>query len=124
MATVLVVDDDEAFIHKATAILTAQGHHVLSAEDGSRALALMHHDRPDLVVLDVRMSYVVGGLDVTEVMAGEPKLKDIPLIMVSVVPDPDAPSARPRSKCLGPQERGAGSAAVEDILQRITDFLQ
>jgi CheY-like chemotaxis protein len=124
MATILVVDDDAAFVRKATAILMAQGHRVLVAEDGSRALALMDHDRPDLVVLDVRMSYVVGGLDVTEVMAQEAMLKDIPLMMVSVLPDPDAPDALPRSKCLSSQERTVDPATPEVILQRITEFLR
>lgn len=124
MATILVVDDDANFVRKATAILTAQGHRVLTAEDGSRALALMDHDRPDLVVLDVRMSYVVGGLDVTEVMAQEAMLKDIPFMMVSVLPDPDAPDALPRSKCLAPRERAVDPATPEIILQRVTEFLR
>jgi two-component system, HptB-dependent secretion and biofilm response regulator len=124
MATILVVDDDAAFIQRATDILTAQGHRVLSAADGSRALALMDHDRPDLVVLDVRMSYVVGGLDVTEAMAQEAALKEIPIMMVSVLPDPDAPDAPRRSKCLTPEERVAHPENPEAILQRISEFLR
>jgi CheY-like chemotaxis protein len=123
MATILVVDDDAAFIRTATTILAAQGHRVISAADGSRALALMLYDRPDLVVLDVRMSYVIGDLDVTEAMAQEPMLKDIPLMMVSALPDLDAPDALPRSKCLAPQERTAYAVTPKAILQRITEFL-
>ena len=124
MASILVVNDDPSFIHTAETILSAQGHRVVAAADGARALALMQQDRPDLVVLDVRTKYVVGGLDVTEAMGREPALKDIPIMMVSSLPVQDAADAPRRSKCLTPEERAARPLNPEVMLQRVSDFLR
>jgi CheY-like chemotaxis protein len=123
MASILIVHDDPSFIHTAEALLSAQGHRVLSAADGAQALALMQFDRPDLVVLDVRTSYVVGGLDVTEAMGREAALKDIPIMMVSSLPAQGEADTPRRSKCLTPEERAAQPLNPEVMLQRVSDFL-
>jgi CheY-like chemotaxis protein len=124
MASILVIHDDPLFIHTAEALLSAQGHRVLSATDGSRALELMQHDRPDLVILDVRTTYVMGGPDVTEAMGREPALRCIPIMMVSSLPAADAADAPRRSKCLTPEERAAQPLNPEAMLQRVSDFLR
>lgn len=86
MAHVLVVDDDPDFVEVTSTILKAKGHDVAVATNGKQALATMEKDKPDLVVLDVMMSYVLDGLDVTEAMSEDPDLKLIPILMVSSLP--------------------------------------
>lgn len=54
-ATILLVDDEPAFLRLAAAWLEKQGHRVLTAADGEAARALFDHDPPDLVVLDLVM---------------------------------------------------------------------
>ena len=41
----------------------------------------MRREKPDLVILDIMMSYILEGLDTRRQMAADPNLKDIPVIM-------------------------------------------
>jgi CheY-like chemotaxis protein len=83
MAKVLVVDDDPDFVKVTTKVLEKGGHEVVSATNGAKALKAMRQETPDVVLLDIMMSYILDGLDVSREMAGDPDLKDIPVIMVT-----------------------------------------
>ncbi len=83
MAKVLVVDDDPDFVKVTSRVLQKAGHEVVSAANGAKALQTMRKDPPDLVLLDIMMSYILDGLDVSRAMAEDAKLKDIPVIMVT-----------------------------------------
>lgn len=84
MAKILVVDDDPDFVNLTRRILQSQNYEVLTASNGEKALAAMRNkERPDLVLLDIMMAYILDGLDVSREMAGDAELKDIPVIMVT-----------------------------------------
>ena len=83
MANILVVDDDPDFVRVTRRVLESRQHAVTSAPNGQKALASMRKARPDLVLLDIMMSYVLDGLDVLREMGEDPALKDIPVIMVT-----------------------------------------
>ncbi len=83
MAKVLVVDDDPDFVKVTSKVLQKAGHEVVAAANGAKALQTMRKDPPDLVLLDIMMSYILDGLDVSREMAEDPRLKDIPVIMVT-----------------------------------------
>lgn len=83
MAKVLVVDDDPDFVKVTKKVLEQAGHDVISAPNGAKALQVMRQERPDLVLLDIMMSYILDGLDVSREMAEDPELKDTPVVMVT-----------------------------------------
>lgn len=83
MAKVLVVDDDPDFVKVTSKVLESAGHEVLSAANGAKALQSMRQDPPDVVLLDIMMSYILDGLDVSREMSEDPALKEIPIIMVT-----------------------------------------
>ncbi len=83
MAKILVVDDDPDFVKVASKVLKSAGYEVMSAANGTKALETMRQNRPDLVLLDIMMSYILDGLDVSREMAQDAALKDIPVIMVT-----------------------------------------
>ncbi len=85
MARVLVVDDDPDFVKVTRKVLEKAGHEVVSASNGAKALQAMRQGRPDVVLLDIMMSYILDGLDVSREMAEDPELKDIPVIMVTAL---------------------------------------
>ncbi|NJD28544.1 MAG: response regulator transcription factor [Chloroflexi bacterium] len=55
MARILVVDDEPHIVGVVTAYLEREGHTIVTAGDGERALAEIAAGRPDLVVLDVML---------------------------------------------------------------------
>jgi CheY-like chemotaxis protein len=83
MAKILVVDDDPDFVNLTRTILRSKDYEVVTAANGEQALATMRKDKPDLVLLDIMMSYILDGLDVGREMAEDVELKDIPVIMVT-----------------------------------------
>jgi DNA-binding NtrC family response regulator len=56
MAHYLVVDDEESARNLLGTILTRLGHSVAFAATGSRAMASFEAERPDVVILDLRLS--------------------------------------------------------------------
>jgi CheY-like chemotaxis protein len=81
MAKILVVDDDRDFIKITRMILQSNNYEVITAANGEEGLEIMRKEKPDLVILDIMMSYILEGLDTRRQMAADPSLKDIPVIM-------------------------------------------
>jgi len=82
-AKILVVDDDRDFVSITRMILESQQYRVITAANGEQGLKLMRREKPDLVILDVMMSYIMDGLDVRRKMAEDNDLQHIPVIMVT-----------------------------------------
>ncbi len=57
---VLVVDDDEGILGFIREILTDEGYEVVEAIDGAEALDRARRQRPDLILLDMRMPAMDG----------------------------------------------------------------
>ncbi|MBL6763857.1 MAG: response regulator [Verrucomicrobiae bacterium] len=87
-ATILVVDDTEANRALLTRRLTRQGFNVAVAEDGSRALELLHRQPFDLVLLDIMMPEMDGHHVLLEIKT-DPGLRHLPVIMISGLDDLD-----------------------------------
>ena len=85
MGKVLVVDDDPDFLEYTRIVLESQGYTVQTAATSDVALRMMRADKPDVALLDVMMSYVLDGLNLTRQMRDDPGLKDIPVIMISAI---------------------------------------
>ena len=62
MASVLLVDDDDAGLELRKLIFEREGHQVLIARDADEARALFFRARPDCVVLDIRLPEAADGL--------------------------------------------------------------
>jgi len=90
MAKILVVDDDPDFVAFTRDVLKRQNHEVITSASGKQALDVMRKNKPDLVLLDVMMSYLLDGLHVSEEMQKDPELSKIPVIVVtSIIGRPD-----------------------------------
>ena len=57
---VLVVDDDPDIRGLLLDILLAEAWHAVAAPDGQTALALVHEERPDVIVLDYQLPFLNG----------------------------------------------------------------
>lgn len=83
MATILIVDDAPDFCAITCTVLEGASHQVAIAASGSLALESMRRGLPDLVTLDVMMSSVLNGLDLSDRMLADTHLRKIPIVMVS-----------------------------------------
>jgi CheY-like chemotaxis protein len=85
MAKILIVDDDPDFVSVCRTILKTEGYEVLEAANGRQAVEMMHDDKPDLVLLDVMMSSILEGVDVSREIELDPDLQGTPIVMVSSI---------------------------------------
>ena len=83
-ARILVVDDGAENRDVLRRRLERSAHAVETAENGRRALELLAERPFDLVLLDVMMPEL-DGFAVLEAIKGDPKLRDIPVIMISAL---------------------------------------
>lgn len=58
--TILVVDDEESVRTMLKLVLSSEGYTVIEAEDGNAGVERIYADRPDLVLMDVRMPRLDG----------------------------------------------------------------
>lgn len=80
--TILVVDDEPRIVEIARDYLERSGFRVVSAGDGDQALRLARNEIPSLVVLDLMLPGM-DGLDVTRALRRDPRLRDVPIIMLT-----------------------------------------
>lgn len=59
---ILVIDDNKVVLTTMSLILKARGYHVMIAESGADALAILRRDKPDLILLDLDFPPDVGNL--------------------------------------------------------------
>jgi CheY-like chemotaxis protein len=79
---VLIVDDEPDAVDFSKEVLEGEGYVVVTASDGSRGLAAMRRENPDLVVLDVQMPDM-DGFEVFQEMKKDESLKSIPVVMLT-----------------------------------------
>lgn len=82
MKTILIIDDDAHIGNMLEEALSKEGYRVSHAYSGTEALLVLSGIRPDLILLDL----MLPGLSGEDVL---PKLKGIPVIVVSAKADID-----------------------------------
>ena len=98
--TILVIDDDPIYVKSTKAVLESHGYRVDSAPNGEEGLAKLKQGRPDLVLLDVMMGWVLEGVTVSQEMMSQRELQDIPIIMVTSIRDSEHRGLFPQDQYL------------------------
>lgn len=86
--TILVVDDEPETTDMIAEMMRLSGYQVIKAYGGLQTLKLIVNQKPDAVVLDWMMPDL-SGLDVLKSMRKDPRLADIPVILVSAKTMPE-----------------------------------
>jgi len=79
---ILVVEDNSINMRLIKMTLGNKGYSLLEATDGEEALAVAVKERPDLIIMDVRLPKV-NGLEVTRRLRQTPGLSQIPILALT-----------------------------------------
>lgn len=82
MAKILIVDDDPDCVELLSFHLLHKGHSVIGAKDGPDALERAAWERPELILLDLRMP-LVDGIRVIEILRDNELTASTPIVLIS-----------------------------------------
>jgi CheY-like chemotaxis protein len=82
---VLVVDDDVDIRQATRMILSSAGYDVLEAASRQEAEQQLASQKVDLMIMDVMMETDTEGFHLAYKMRQDPKLKDIPIIILTCI---------------------------------------
>ncbi|MCD6302046.1 MAG: response regulator [Anaerolineae bacterium] len=124
MAKILVVDDDPDFLEATRMVLEPAGHEVITATDGDEGLERSRAKEPDLVILDVIMSTVLDGLNMSQRMSQDPDQADIPILMVTSIANSDYRELFPTDEYIHIDDFVSKPIAPDDLLNRVERLLK
>ena len=79
---VVIVDDDRETRELLQAALEEKGYQVVLAQSGLRLISYLHVDRPDVILLDVMMSWI-DGFELCRALKRNPRFASIPVVFIS-----------------------------------------
>lgn len=85
MATILVIDDDQAIVDALQTALSIKGYEVVSTTNADEAVPLATECDPDLILLDYLLSGS-NGSEIVEDLRLSPQTRSIPIVMLSAHP--------------------------------------
>lgn len=80
--TIVIVEDEPDTAEMFAEMMNLIGYRVSKSMGGSRAIAMISEKKPAAVILDIMMPDI-SGLDVLRFMRRDPRLTNIPVIIVS-----------------------------------------
>ena len=87
--TILVADDNAAFVEFVRLVLEEEGARVVAARDGEEALRAAKEERPDAILLDLLMPRL-DGLSALVRLKSDDATRHIPVLLVSGMPGGEA----------------------------------
>lgn len=79
---ILIVEDDPLLIRMYQTKFNLEGFEVFIASDGEEGLSIIKENTPDFVILDMMMPKL-SGMDLLELMHGDPVMSKVNVIMLS-----------------------------------------
>ncbi len=123
MKRILVVDDDPDYQMVCNLILKKAGYQVAQAMNGSEAIDALRKEKPDLILLDVMMSTILEGVEVSKQIKTDPNLKDVPIVMISSITTSEYASAFPDDERLPIDAWLAKPIQPDILLKTVKRFL-
>lgn len=87
-SVILVADDDKDLVMALSIRLRAAGYDIITAHDGESAYEQANQNKPDLIILDVRMPSG-GGFSSIDRMKHSLTTRNIPVIFLTAFDDED-----------------------------------
>ena len=124
MARILLIEDDSTLTQVIRQIFEVRGHEVMTADDGSRGLAMAQRRSPDAIILDLMMPFM-DGFAVLEALHADERTAGTPVVVLSAI---QTEAVEERCYRLGakqyvrkPFDAGILIGAVEDLVADADD---
>ena len=85
---VLIVDDEPGIVRLLAMRLKVKGYETFEAYDGLECLMVTKEEKPDLILLDIKMPKM-NGIAAFEVIIEQDETKEIPVLFMTAYPTPE-----------------------------------
>jgi len=120
MAKTILIADDEPSVVKILGIrLKANGYQVIAAHDGEQTIKLAQQEKPDLIILDIKMPGK-DGYTVFKELKENLETNSIPVLFFSAF-QPD--KAQEQTSLLGADGFISKSSDPDEMMSKIKDVL-
>ncbi|NIO04685.1 MAG: response regulator [Proteobacteria bacterium] len=85
---ILVAEDEPNILRSLRLVLEEAGYHVLTAKDGEEAFSKTRDEKPDLLILDIKMNKM-NGYEVYERLQSDVFPRGMPIVVVTSLGDED-----------------------------------
>ncbi len=120
---VLIVDDDETLLRIYKTKLTQVGFRMLTAENGAEALTVAAKERPDLILMDMKMP-VMDGLTAVNKLKEDPATRDLKVVFLTAFSDSVTAdingNIKVKNVTLGAIKKGIG---LDDLVAEVRRYL-
>jgi|SRR5271157_2762898 len=97
---VLVIDDEALNLKLVSRMLTGEGFRVVCASSAEAGLELLHRERPNVILMDIRLDGM-DGLEATRRLKADPVFASIPVVGVSAYAMEEDMERASRAGCSG-----------------------
>jgi DNA-binding response OmpR family regulator len=116
---ILIVDDEQDVVKILGFKLFINGYTVVATGRGDRVVELAHQEKPDLIILDIKMPDK-DGFTVLEELKASPKIMSTPIILFSGLPPAQI---QKQALPFGADGFVSKSADADEILLKIKEIL-
>ena len=121
---VLLVDDEQDILNIYVPKLTEAGYEVVTAMNGSEAIALAKEKLPDLILMDVKMP-VMDGVDAAIRLKEDPATRDLKIVFITAFSDPTKPEIDAKfAKELGALDFITKGLSLDEFIVKVAQFLK
>ena len=118
--TILVADDEPAVRTMLEVILSADGHEIVTVQDGKVALDYLKDHTPDAMLLDVKMPYM-DGLEICSRVKRVKRLRGVPVLLLAAVDDDQT---RDQAKLVGADDIVHKPISGKHLRGRVAQLIQ
>ena len=118
---ILIIDDEKDFCRMVKLNLERTKHYeVFFATDGRSGIEIARNQKPDLILLDVRMPRMSGG-EIAEELLDDPSTSKIPIIFLTALVKKD--EVAKQSGYISGRPFIAKPVTTQDLIKRIEEEL-
>jgi NADH-quinone oxidoreductase subunit E len=81
--TILIIDDDKDFVEAMSVLLNGNGYNTITAFESTEGIQKVKSESPDLILLDMMMSYETEGADTARIISEDAASRNIPIILIT-----------------------------------------
>ncbi|MFA4015080.1 MAG: hypothetical protein RUDDFDWM_000153 [Candidatus Fervidibacterota bacterium] len=121
MAKKILIADDEVLVRQVIKqVLQSEGYDVIEAKDGKEAVELVRNEKPDLLIIDVRMPVMDGMQACRIIREFDEPIRSIPIIILTAI---DTVLGRRLSAELGIEMYLTKPISLKELRQRVKELI-